>query len=82
MIGTRELAQRLGVSISHARNLIASGKIEAVNVGSGSRAVWRVPICAIERYESRSTNRKIQPKRSVKYPFDPVFRNGKLCSQK
>ena len=46
-----EAAARLGVPDLQVRNLIEEGKLLAVNVGLGSRKVWRIPVNAVEGFK-------------------------------
>lgn len=41
-LSVTELAEELGVSYDHAKNLVTKGHIPAVNAGTGSRHFWRV----------------------------------------
>ncbi len=48
-----DLAEQAGVSDQHIRNLIAAGRLEAMNVGKGARPVYRIPVEAAERFLAR-----------------------------
>ncbi len=77
----KDIAERLGVSMSQARNLIASGKIAGgVNVSAGKRSSWRVSEKRVIEFEqSRGCRAPIIPRRRSQ-PFikNPVFVNGKF----
>jgi len=45
-----EVAARLGVTAQHISDLISEGKLQAVNVGGGSKKFWRIPIEAFEAF--------------------------------
>lgn len=47
---TQQAASRLGVSVRLVREMCASGEIQAVNVGRGTRPRWRIPRQALQRF--------------------------------
>ena len=44
MLYVHEVAARLNVTEQHVRDFIEEGLLEAVNVGSGCRNFWRIPV--------------------------------------
>jgi excisionase family DNA binding protein len=50
MLTVLEAASRLGVSDAHVLNFIEDGRLEAIDVGDGSRKHWRVPVAAFEKF--------------------------------
>lgn len=47
----KQAARALGVSDKQVRNLIEEGKIVAVNIGTGSRHSYRIPVSALAHYQ-------------------------------
>lgn len=45
-----EVAARLEVTEQHVHDLIAEGKLQAIDVGGGSKRYWRVPIEAYNAF--------------------------------
>lgn len=51
LLETSEVAKRLRCSAHHVRNLIAAGKIKAVDIGVGERLPrWRIPEDSLLEY--------------------------------
>ena len=60
-----EAARRLKVSPEHVRALIRSGRLTAINVGTGpKRPLYRIPLCALRDFLS---NRR-QPAQTTRPP--------------
>ena len=60
-----EAARRLKVSPEHVRALIRSGRLAAINVGTGpKRPLYRIPLCALRDFLS---NRR-QPAQTTRPP--------------
>jgi len=64
-----EVAERLDMSEQQVRDLIDEGKLHAVDVGSGGRKFWRIPMTAFERF--------LKTRSSLSEPIS----NGKKFSQ-
>lgn len=56
-----EVAEKLNVTPEHIQDLIAEGKIAAINIGGGERKHWRVPVEAYEKFlrDNHSLNHEI-----------------------
>lgn len=48
-----DAARELGVSNVHITNLIEEGKLPAIDVGSGSRHFYRIPISGLAAFVAR-----------------------------
>lgn len=46
----REVAAELGVSPAHAHKLVTKGRILAVDVGVGGKAIWRISREDLDQY--------------------------------
>ena len=53
MLTPPQVARRYGVSPDTVRGWIASGKLQAVNVGRGTRPRYRVSVDALKEFDSR-----------------------------
>ena len=64
----RQVAESYGASVDTIRDWIASGKLTALNVGSGSvKPRWRIRPCDIEAFErSRLSKPATKPTRRRK----------------
>ncbi len=47
-----ELAARWGCTDQHVHDLIEEGKLQAIDVGGGSKRFWRIPFEATEQFET------------------------------
>lgn len=52
---TAQVAEILGCSEQHVRNLIKSRRLAAVDIGGGGRPKWRITSKALEDYLAAST---------------------------
>lgn len=59
-----ELAKRWRCSHSTTLAVVRSGQLRAINIGTGRRAHYIVPIEAVEEYEAARTVRPPTPKQS------------------
>lgn len=48
-----DAARRLGVGRTSVHRFIVSGELAAVNVGNGSRPIWRIAESAIEAFVAK-----------------------------
>jgi len=51
-----EVAKRLEVTEQHILNLIEEGKLQAIDIGGGSRHFWRIPVPALETFMRERSN--------------------------
>lgn len=50
VLSTKEVAERLGCSLSHAYRLIADGALPSLDIGRNGRTKTRVPAKSVEAY--------------------------------
>lgn len=55
LMTTAQVAEILGCSEQHVRNLIKRRRLAAVDIGGGSRPKWRITSEALEDYLAAST---------------------------
>jgi len=48
-----EAAGQLRVSLQQVRDLIEEGKLRAINVGTGTRKFWRIPVDSFEAFKRK-----------------------------
>lgn len=58
MLTVTETARELAVTEQHVQDLIEEGRINAVNVGGGTRKFWRVPTGELERFMAERSSMK------------------------
>ena len=62
-----EIAEHLKLNPQTVRDWCKSGQLEAVNVGTPARAIWRVSVTSLERFKrSRRNQPSYRPKSAVK----------------
>jgi excisionase family DNA binding protein len=58
VLQVRDVARRLDVTEQHVVDLIDVGLLPAINVGTGRRKIWRIPVQKFEAFlEERSAGR-------------------------
>ena len=55
-LSPEDVAKLLNVSDKHVRNLIATGELEAVNIGT-TKKLWRVSAEHLERFRAARSNK-------------------------
>lgn len=50
VLAVAEVAARLDVTEQHIHDLIDEGKLQAIDVGGGSKRFWRIPREAYEKF--------------------------------
>ncbi len=65
-----EVAEKLRITKEHVSSLIEEGRLEAIDVGGGTRKSWRIPVHAYEKF--------LQERHSLTLPmFAPKGGTGK-----
>ncbi|TXH12743.1 MAG: DNA-binding protein [Hyphomicrobiaceae bacterium] len=76
-----EAAERLSITVSSLRKLIAAKRIVAVDVGTGTHHKWKLSEQAIADFQATRTNQNIGVTRTRRTKAAPARKSSQLAKR-